>query len=57
VIRTDGNRRRRECLTCRHRWNTFELVEEELMRLKRVSEIAADLSQALQANHLHESTR
>ena len=38
VIRTDGNRRRRECVNCRYRWNTVELAEAEVKRLRRVAE-------------------
>lgn len=30
-----GNRRRRECETCRYRWTTRELSEQEVAQLAR----------------------
>jgi hypothetical protein len=35
VLRTDGPRRRRECLRCRHRWATVEIDERQLHLLQR----------------------
>jgi transcriptional regulator NrdR family protein len=52
VIRTDGNRRRRECVTCRYRWSTVELAEPELRRLRRVAEVASGLTDLLRADYV-----
>jgi hypothetical protein len=57
VIRTDGNRRRRECVTCRYRWNTVELADPELKRLRRLAEVAADLTEVLRGDHVAELQR
>jgi transcriptional regulator NrdR family protein len=57
VIRTDGNRRRRECVNCRYRWNTVELAEAEVNRLRRVAEVAADMTDALRENCIAELSR
>lgn len=49
VTRTDGNRRRRECTNCRHRWTTVEVDENRLERAekaaKAVRALAADLAE------------
>jgi transcriptional regulator NrdR family protein len=50
VIRTDGDRRRRECVNCKYRWNTVELAEPEVKRLRRVAEAAADMTNVLRDN-------
>jgi transcriptional regulator NrdR family protein len=52
VIHTDGNRRRRECVNCRYRWTTVELVERELKRLRRVAEVVADLTDTLREDYV-----
>jgi transcriptional regulator NrdR family protein len=57
VIRTDGNRRRRECVNCRYRWNTVELAEPEVNRLRRVAEVAAEMTNALRENGVAELSR
>jgi transcriptional regulator NrdR family protein len=52
VIHTDGNHRRRECVNCRYRWTTVELAEQELKRLRRVAEVAADLTATLREDYV-----
>jgi transposase-like protein len=52
VIHTDGTRRRRECVTCRYRWTTVELAEQELRRLRRVADVAAELTAALRGDYV-----
>jgi transcriptional regulator NrdR family protein len=37
VLRTDGDRRRRECARCRHRWTTIEVTEQELEADRRIA--------------------
>jgi transcriptional regulator NrdR family protein len=57
VIRTDGNRRRRECVNCRYRWNTVELAEPEVNRLRRVAEVASGLTDLLRADYVADVPR
>ena len=45
VLEVRGDRRRRECTTCRHRWTTFEISAERLERLQRIEELAAAIAQ------------
>jgi Zn ribbon nucleic-acid-binding protein len=52
VTHTDGNRRRRECVNCKYRWTTAELAEQELRRLRRVAEVAANLTETLRDDYV-----
>lgn len=49
VIETRGNRRRRECLRCRHKWTTLEVPHGEYIRAIRLRERVRELVRALQA--------
>jgi transposase-like protein len=57
VIRTDGNRRRRECVNCKYRWSTLELGEPEIRRLRRVAEAASNLTDVLRQEYVAELSR
>ena len=52
--------RRRECLTCGHRWNTVEICEDDLISLTRfdpekyVQKMKNALNQGLEDIHLFE---
>ena len=52
VLHTNGARRRRECVNCRYRWTTVELAEGELRRLRRVAEVASDLTDKLREDYV-----
>lgn len=47
VLHTLENKRRRECLHCRHRWTTLELPIEQAQVAGRVRELAKELLAAL----------
>jgi len=57
VIRTDGNRRRRECVNCKYRWSTLELGELEISRLRRVAEVASSLTVILRDKYVPDLSR
>lgn len=50
VMHTDGNRRRRECEHCRHRWSTVELPVENAKAAAKARELAQQLLAALPEN-------
>lgn len=41
--------RRRECCRCLNRWNTFEISEFEMKKMKRVKKALEDLTEELRA--------
>lgn len=49
-MHTDGNKRRRECGHCRHRWSTVELPVENAKATARARELAEQLLAALPEN-------
>lgn len=49
VLDTDNNRRRRECLHCKHRWTTLELPIEQARVAGRARELAEELLAVLPA--------
>ena len=40
-------KRRRECMDCFHRWNTFEMSEEEMKRMKRFLEMKEEFAMGI----------
>lgn len=49
TLRAVDDRRRRECVVCRHRFNTRELRDDELADLERARKAVADLVAAVKA--------
>jgi transcriptional regulator NrdR family protein len=47
VLEVRGERRRRECADCGHRWTTFEIAAERLEKLERLEQHAAAIAQEL----------
>lgn len=47
VVEIRGNRRRRECKACRHRWNTYEITAERLEQLETIEQHAAAIAGAM----------
>jgi transcriptional regulator NrdR family protein len=43
-------RRRRECLKCRHRWNTFENNEDAAAELHRLKQACAPVAAIIKGN-------
>ncbi len=47
IVERRGNRRRRECRRCHHRWTTYEVPAERLERLEAIEQHAAALAEAM----------
>jgi transcriptional regulator NrdR family protein len=42
ILEVRGDRRRRACRKCPHRWTTFEVAKERLERLERLERAVTD---------------
>jgi len=49
MLEKRGDRRRRRCKRCGHRWTTYEVTEAELERLRAVEAKARDLAAAVES--------
>lgn len=44
VVRSEEQRRRRECKLCGHRWTTLEITHAEYIRLHKIAETVKKLT-------------
>lgn len=49
VIDSRGDRRRRECLNCRHRWTTIELMAATADAAERITKVVLEARSRLKA--------
>lgn len=47
VVRSEEQRRRRECKACGHRWTTLEITHSEYIRLSEIAQTVRKLTQLL----------
>lgn len=49
IIEHHGNRRRRRCGRCMHRWTTYEVSAERLEQLEAIEQHAAAIAEVVNA--------